>query len=46
MLPALELGHRLGKELLLDLAGDSQLLLDAFPLPGFRNPEAPGEVAG
>jgi hypothetical protein len=31
---------------LLDLAGDAQFLLDAFALPGLRNPGVPGEVAG
>jgi len=26
----------------LDLTGDAKFLLDAFPLLGFGNPEAPG----
>src|SRR5215211_8747634 len=43
--PAVEFGRRLGQELLLDPAGDLQLLLDALPLSGFRCPKAPGQVS-
>jgi hypothetical protein len=43
--PAVEFGHRLGQERLLDLTGDLEFLLDAFPLMDLSNPEAPGEVA-
>src|SRR5215208_4476720 len=42
-LPAIELRCRLGQELLLDLTGYLQFVLDA--LSGFCCPKAPGEVA-
>src|SRR5918995_7277366 len=44
-LPAIEFGCRLGQELLLDLAGDLQFVLDALSLLGFCCPKAPGQVA-